>query len=261
MTAKTRKRVKRPSSRPVEAPPSLHRRGQARPVARIVTRDRVCTSPLGDGHTHRAESCSRGARTAAGLTDPAEQAPHGRLWSAGTAVLPSPRESEGPAESVRRSPSESERQLHMECTTTIAPSYNRLPMGDLCKTGASHRTPMDRRHRAAHQRDTAPDGWGYSPLDQVHRDNVGGLAPRLDARPRLVAARGTPLVYDGIMYMPNPNDVMKALDVATGDPIWEHRRDVPDDVTDCFPAWSRSTASWPLRWRRPASTGTRRGRR
>ena len=34
------------------------------------------------------------------------------------------------------------------------------------------------------------------------------------------------------MYMPNPNDVMQALDVATGDPIWEHRRDVPDDVAD-----------------------------
>ena len=32
--------------------------------------------------------------------------------------------------------------------------------------------------------------------------------------------------------MPNPNDVIQAIDAATGDLIWEHRRDVPDDVTE-----------------------------
>ena len=34
------------------------------------------------------------------------------------------------------------------------------------------------------------------------------------------------------MYMPNPNDVIQALDAATGDLIWEHRRQVPDDIAD-----------------------------
>jgi len=51
------------------------------------------------------------------------------------------------------------------------------------------------------------DGWGYSPLDQVTPANVGKL--------RLVWSRGmsegrqpgTPLVYHGVMYMPNPIDV------------------------------------------------------
>ena len=74
------------------------------------------------------------------------------------------------------------------------------------------------------------DGWGYSPLDQIDTDNVGEL--------RMVWTRGltdgfqsgTPLAYDGVMYMPNPNDVIQALDAATGDLIWEHRRDIPDDA-------------------------------
>ena len=74
------------------------------------------------------------------------------------------------------------------------------------------------------------DSWGYSPLDQIDRENVGDL--------RMVWSRGltegfqsgTPLAYDGVMYMPNPNDVIQAIDGATGDLIWEHRRDVPDDV-------------------------------
>ena len=75
--------------------------------------------------------------------------------------------------------------------------------------------------------------WGYSPLEQINRDNVGDL--------RLVWTRalggegrqqGTPLVYDGVMYMPNPYDVIQALDAATGDLIWEHRREVPDDAAD-----------------------------
>jgi alcohol dehydrogenase (cytochrome c) len=33
----------------------------------------------------------------------------------------------------------------------------------------------------------------------------------------------TPLVYDGIMYLPNPRGVIQALDAATGDLIWEYR--------------------------------------
>ena len=76
------------------------------------------------------------------------------------------------------------------------------------------------------------DGWGYSPLDQVNRDNVGEL--RLVWTRALGAGRqqGTPLVHDGVMYMPNPSDVIQALDAATGDLIWEHRREVPDDVAD-----------------------------
>ena len=74
------------------------------------------------------------------------------------------------------------------------------------------------------------DGWGYSPLDQIDRENVGAL--------RMVWSRGmtdgsqqaTPLVYDGVMYLPNPRDVIQAIDAATGDLLWEYRRNLPEDT-------------------------------
>ena len=76
------------------------------------------------------------------------------------------------------------------------------------------------------------DGWGYSPLDQVNRDNVADL--RLVWSRALTPGRqqGTPLVRDGVLFMPNPRDVIQALDAVTGDLIWEHRRDRPDDLAD-----------------------------
>ena len=72
------------------------------------------------------------------------------------------------------------------------------------------------------------DGWGYSPLDQVDRDNVGDL--------RLVWSWGlepgvsqtTPIVHDGVMYIANPGNVVQALDARSGDFIWEYRREMDE---------------------------------
>ncbi len=77
-----------------------------------------------------------------------------------------------------------------------------------------------------------PNGWGYSPLDEVTRDNVGDL--RLVWTRALTAGsqEGTPLAYDGVLYMPNPGDVIQAIDAVTGDLRWEYRRDSPDDVEE-----------------------------
>ena len=77
------------------------------------------------------------------------------------------------------------------------------------------------------------DGWGYSPLDQIDRDNVGDL--RLVWSRALSAGgrqQGTPLVYDGVLYMPNPSDVIQAIDAVTGDLLWEYRRSLPDDACE-----------------------------
>ena len=76
------------------------------------------------------------------------------------------------------------------------------------------------------------DGWGYSPLDQIDRGNVGDL--RMVWTRALTEGRqqGTPLAYGGVLYMPNPADVIQAIDAVTGDLIWEHRREVPDDIGD-----------------------------
>ncbi len=77
------------------------------------------------------------------------------------------------------------------------------------------------------------DSWGYSPLDQITRANVDEL--RMVWSRALAPGRqqqGTPLVYDGVMYMPNPRDVTQAIDAVTGDLQWEYRRELPDDIDD-----------------------------
>ena len=76
------------------------------------------------------------------------------------------------------------------------------------------------------------NSWGYSPLDQIDRENVGELQMVWSRALRPGLQQGTPLVYNGVMYMPNPRDVIQAIDAVTGDLIWEYRRDRPDDLAD-----------------------------
>ena len=76
------------------------------------------------------------------------------------------------------------------------------------------------------------DGWGYSPLDQVNRDNVADLQMVWSRALQPGRQQGTPLVRDGVLFMPNPRDIIQAIDAVTGDLIWEHRRDRPDDLGD-----------------------------
>ena len=85
------------------------------------------------------------------------------------------------------------------------------------------------------------DGWGYSPLDRIDRNNVDEL--RMVWSRAMTAGRqqGTPLVHDGVLYMPNPNDVIQAIDAVSGDLIWEHVREKPEDVGDyIFPGLSQN---------------------
>ena len=76
------------------------------------------------------------------------------------------------------------------------------------------------------------DGWGYSPLDQIDRDNVGALRMVWSRALGPGRQQGTPLVRDGVMFMPNPQDVIQAIDAVTGDLVWEYRRDRPDDLAE-----------------------------
>ncbi|MCY3842437.1 MAG: hypothetical protein OXH69_02715, partial [Acidobacteria bacterium] len=76
------------------------------------------------------------------------------------------------------------------------------------------------------------DGWGYSPLDSITRENVGDLRMVWSRGMHPGTQEGTPLAYDGVLYMPNPSDVIQAIDAVTGDLLWEHRREIPDDAED-----------------------------
>jgi len=80
------------------------------------------------------------------------------------------------------------------------------------------------------------NSWGYSPLDQVTRRNVAQLKLVWTRPLNAGDQEGTPLVHDGIMYFPNPNDVTQAYDAVSGEFIWEYRRNVPADVGEHHPA-------------------------
>ena len=67
------------------------------------------------------------------------------------------------------------------------------------------------------------NAWGYSPLDQIKRDNVQKLQLAWSWAMEDGAQESTPLVHDGVMYLPNPHGVIQALDAATGDLIWEYQ--------------------------------------
>jgi len=76
------------------------------------------------------------------------------------------------------------------------------------------------------------DGWGYSPLDRIDRSNVSDLQMVWSRGISDGSNQGTPLVYDGVMYMPNPSDRIQAIDAVTGDLRWEYQRTLPVDLTD-----------------------------
>jgi len=84
------------------------------------------------------------------------------------------------------------------------------------------------------------DHWAYSPLAQIDTQNVNELALVWTRGLGPGDQEGTPLVHDGVMFFPNPNDVMQALDAATGDLIWEYRRPIPADVGEYISSSTRN---------------------
>jgi alcohol dehydrogenase (cytochrome c) len=86
--------------------------------------------------------------------------------------------------------------------------------------------------------------WGYSPLTEINKRNVTQLR-LVWTRPLAQGVQeGTPLVHDGVMFFPNPNDITQAIDAVTGDLIWEYRRPVQEDNNDYipFPSINRNLA-------------------
>lgn len=90
------------------------------------------------------------------------------------------------------------------------------------------------------------EGWGYSGLDQISRENVDDLrliwtfqfAP---GKPGSRGMQGEPLVYDGIMYVRHHNERYTAHDATTGDVIWEYDRPLPEEMM----GWDVATrADW-----------------
>ncbi|MBQ13174.1 MAG: alcohol dehydrogenase [Gammaproteobacteria bacterium] len=73
--------------------------------------------------------------------------------------------------------------------------------------------PMIRRNYQA---------WSYSPLNQVNTDNVADLKLEWVWSMHEGDSEPSPLVYDGVVYLINPSNIIQALDGRTGELIWEH---------------------------------------
>lgn len=112
--------------------------------------------------------------------------------------------------------------------TLASPSHAQSPLDAYTPvTDAELRNPADGdwlmwRRTANH--------WGYSPLDQINKDNVGGLrlAWAWTMGPGLQET--TPLVHDGVMFLPQACDFIEALDATDGTLLWEYRRPEVDHV-------------------------------
>ena len=73
--------------------------------------------------------------------------------------------------------------------------------------------PMHRRNFYGHS---------YSPLDEINTDNVKNLRLEWVWNMHEGDSEPAPLVYNGIIYLINPGNVIQALDGKTGELIWEH---------------------------------------
>jgi PQQ-dependent dehydrogenase (methanol/ethanol family) len=79
------------------------------------------------------------------------------------------------------------------------------------------------------------NSWGYSPLNQITKQNVRNLS-LVWTRPMGPGVQeATPLVHDGMMFLPNPSDYIQGIDAATGDLKWEYKRKMPDDLGKFIP--------------------------
>ena len=74
------------------------------------------------------------------------------------------------------------------------------------------------------------DSQGYGPLDQINKNNIHRLTLAWAFAMQDGSNQTTPLVHDGVMFLVNPNNVVQALDAATGDVFWEYRHAFPPDA-------------------------------
>ncbi len=74
------------------------------------------------------------------------------------------------------------------------------------------------------------NGWAYSPLHEIDKRNVAQLKQAWTKPIGSGAQEGTPLVYRGVMYVPNRGDYIQAFDGKTGTLLWEYQRKFPEGI-------------------------------
>ncbi|MEO3413947.1 PQQ-dependent methanol/ethanol family dehydrogenase [Roseovarius sp. CAU 1744] len=85
----------------------------------------------------------------------------------------------------------------------------------------------------------------YSPLDILNRDNVQNLVPAWAFSLGGEKQRGQetqPLIYDGIMYITGSYSRLYAIDVKTGEELWQYDARLPEGILPCCDVINRGAA-------------------
>jgi alcohol dehydrogenase (cytochrome c) len=91
----------------------------------------------------------------------------------------------------------------------------------------------------------AYNGQRFSPLRQIHRDNISRLRLKWAYQmPRASGAIQTvPLAIDGILFLTGPDNEVLALDAASGKTLWVFNRPVADSTVLCCGRHNRGVAA------------------
>ena len=80
------------------------------------------------------------------------------------------------------------------------------------------------------------EGWGYSELDQIKRQNVANLQPVWTISTGVLEGhQAPPIVNDGVMFVATPMNQVMALDAKTGDLIWRYQKEIPEEMFQLHP--------------------------
>lgn len=87
------------------------------------------------------------------------------------------------------------------------------------------------------------DGQRYSALSQINSGNVGNLRVQwVQQSGHSESTQTSPIIVDGVMYITEPPNVVKALDARSGTVIWSYRKTIPDDLRLCCGRVNRGVA-------------------
>ena len=85
----------------------------------------------------------------------------------------------------------------------------------------------------------------YSPLETLNKGNVKNLVPAWAFSLGGEKQRGQetqPLVYDGVMYVTGSYSRLYAIDVATGEELWQYDARLPEGILPCCDVINRGAA-------------------
>ena len=90
-----------------------------------------------------------------------------------------------------------------------------------------------------------PRGQRYSPLDIINKDNIKNLFPVWSFSFGGEKQRGQesqPLIKDGVMYVTGSYSRMWAIDIATGEELWQYDARLPEGILPCCDVVNRGAA-------------------